>query len=139
MAGLEKLMESTGNGIVDAVDGAEERIIEAIGALRTSDNNESSKYVEVNKAGRPIDDEEDEDEDARAEVQAKARQQAKAQRQREADAEARAQVAEAAKWARMSKAEKGKKVHEFSQNGKVDELRILLNDGVGPEDHKVSE
>ena len=55
-------MEEAQLGIVDAVEGSEERIIEAIGALRTSDHNESSKYVKVDKAGRPID-EDDEDED----------------------------------------------------------------------------
>ena len=66
MAGLSAQMEEAQLGIVDAVEGSEERLIEEIRggfrALRTSDNNESSKYVKVNKAGRPIDDE-DEDED----------------------------------------------------------------------------
>ena len=53
--------------------------------------------------------------------------------------EQEAAAAEAAKWSHLSKAEKGKKVYEFSQSNNVEDLRILLKDGAGPEDYKVSE
>ena len=48
-------------------------------------------------------------------------------------------AAEAAKWSHLSKSEKGKKVYEFSQNDKVDELRSLLKAGAPPDDYKVSQ